>query len=270
MLRFSSRWALAVFVLLTTALAACAAPSQGSLATAPAIESSESSAAQPAALETEVTTGQVTPMTDTTSIQAQAGVETPVGQAAPTPASTGEGSTESGAPTGPTAEDNTTALDSGEATEAGENSEVASGPMQTYTDEPYGFSITYPADFRQLMTADVSKYIPPPLSEVQFFPLAMVENNATSYAPPSLAVRVYANPDGLSPQAWLSAQPELGLQSATQTPVSISGVDGIQVCGSMTIAPACAIFVAHRGAILDFIPLGAEGDVIMKGLVFTP
>jgi hypothetical protein len=114
------------------------------------------------------------------------------------------------------------------------------------------------------------RYIPAPLSEVEFYTAAAVENNATEYAPPSLAVRVYANPGGLGISEWINAQEELAVRVGSRTPTTIAGREALEVCMTAPMAGGCSLFVAQRSGIVELVPLEPGGALLLQGLLFTP
>lgn len=263
MLRKQRWFAMSFVVLWSVVLAACSAPAQPGLPTAAGVQ--EAPVVQPSTQgSVEGTTGAtaeaMSEATTETTTQAPNGAAAARGEEPVTAASGSAESAEGGA-----AGDTVAGGAEGTGTQTS-----LSGAAQVYTDATYGFAVTYGAGYRQMTNTDLGGYVPVPAAEVQFFPLAAIENNATSYAPATLAVRIYANPGSLSAEEWLKTMPEYAVPDANLEPVTLAGVPAVRACLPMTMAPGCAVVAAHRGAILAFIPLGAEGEALLEGVVFIP
>lgn len=134
---------------------------------------------------------------------------------------------------------------------------------QTYQDPDYGFEVGMPASI--VVMDGTAQVLPVPLAQVYFVDQAVANTEFADVSPPELAVRVYDNPEGKTPEQWL--QDEGVLQrfgsGATIEPYTVGDVTGVRVASMRMLAPNSAVFLAVGRAIYELQPLGLVGEQML-------
>jgi len=131
----------------------------------------------------------------------------------------------------------------------------------TYTDPTYSFTLAYPPD-RLLAPLDgeaLATLSPRPLAAVYFHDPVTVTGGLADFAPPELAVRVYANEANAPLEAWLVGAGLMASGSATE-PYAGEAAAGLRACLAIEIAPNCFIYFAGEGVVYEVTPLGPVGE----------
>jgi hypothetical protein len=150
---------------------------------------------------------------------------------------------------------------------------VASAGRARYVDPTHGFSIRHPTGF-VIQPQDVARFAqfsPKPVASVFFMNPAMAAGALAGIEPPDLDVRVYDARAVDSLEAWLVA---VGLASADSVaaarPFRNASVDGLEVCRSTMIAPACSFYVLRKGRVYQLTPMSVEGEAMARTFALPP
>jgi hypothetical protein len=131
-----------------------------------------------------------------------------------------------------------------------------------YTDQQFGFSITYPNTYVLLDAATASAAAANPVHRVWFQDKTIASGATAALEPPAFAVDVFANPDGLALAQWLDAnEPH---RDATRTAVTVGDTPGYKVALTSYVAPGQFYYVAAGNAVYRLTPLGQYGEEMLK------
>jgi hypothetical protein len=134
---------------------------------------------------------------------------------------------------------------------------------QTYQDPDYGFEVDMPASI--VVMDSTAQVLPVPVVQVHFMDEAIANSEFADVSPPELAVRVYDNPEGKTPEQWLRDEGVLqrfGAGAAIE-PYTVGEIAGVRVTSMRMLAPNSAVFVAAGRAIYELQPLGLVGEQML-------
>lgn len=126
----------------------------------------------------------------------------------------------------------------------------------TYTDQVFGFSISYP-DTYVILDKPSSPETPPAgmVHQVRFQDKHLASGATADLEPPQFRIEVFDNAAGASLDQWLSDHQVTG----TRTPAPIGKQQGVQVSLNTMMAPNQFYYLAHGSYIYRLTPLGQYG-----------
>lgn len=143
-------------------------------------------------------------------------------------------------------------------------------PWIVYRHPAFGFTLRLPGHWTEWLPPDPPDFANlPALAHIGFHDRDMVAAGTAELEPLRLLISVYANSAQLQPLAWLQVNGLLTRDEATET-LTMAGLPAVRVCSRHLIAPACAVYIAHKGLIYRFAVVAEAESSILAGLSFAP
>ena len=151
--------------------------------------------------------------------------------------------------------------------------EVLADDVALYLDRKLGFSIAYPTGF-VVSAQDPSRFgafTPTPIAAIYFMNPTMARSAFAGVEPPDLEVRLYEAGTAGSLAEWLQSTRLASADSiALAQPYHSADVNSLRICRSPMIAPACSVFVLHRGRVYQLTAISIEGETMIKTFALLP
>ena len=140
--------------------------------------------------------------------------------------------------------------------------DVATWPV--YTDQVYGFRISYPP-YYVVKTLDPSLYAgfaPVALAGVDFQDEDVAKSDTAALAQPAFSIRVFENKVQQPLETWLASA---GLVKAGQytEPYQGSHESGVSVLSKRYVSTGWVVYVAGAGVVLQLTPVGPTGKLML-------
>lgn len=143
-------------------------------------------------------------------------------------------------------------------------------PWIVYRHPAFGFTLRLPGYWTEWLPPELPDFANlPALAHIGFYDRDMVAAGTAELEPPRLLIGVYANSAQLQPLAWLQVNGLLTRDEMTET-LTVAGLPAVRVCSRHLIAPACAVYIAHKGLIYRFVVAAEAESSILAGLSFAP
>lgn len=140
--------------------------------------------------------------------------------------------------------------------------DVATWPV--YTDQTYGFRISYPP-YYLVETLDPSLYAgfaPVALAGVDFQDEDVAKSDTAALAQPAFSIRVFENKVQQPLETWLASA---GLVKAGQytEPYQGSHESGVSVLSKRYVSTGWVVYVAGEGVVFQLTPVGPTGKLML-------
>jgi hypothetical protein len=143
-------------------------------------------------------------------------------------------------------------------------------PLVLYRHDGLGLELRLPASWVEVSpTGQVTVEKLNPMARVWFHDRDMVAAGTAALEPPRLMVSLYANPGGLAPADWLTANGLIGSHDEVKT-LTVAGETAVQVCSQQLLAPGCSLYIARQDRMYRFVFPTAPDEALLNGIRFVP
>lgn len=143
-------------------------------------------------------------------------------------------------------------------------------PQVLYRHDALGLELRLPANWVEVPPAgQVTVEKLAPMAQVWFHDRDMVAAGTAALEPPRLIVSLYANPGGLAPADWLTANGLIGSDDEVRT-LTVAGQTAVQVCSQQLLAPGCSLYIARQNRMYRFVFPTVPDEALLAGLRFVP
>jgi|GEM_PF-3260130 len=142
-------------------------------------------------------------------------------------------------------------------------------PWVLYRHPAFGFTLRLPGHWTEWQPPSPVFAQVPALAHIGFHDRDMVAAGTAELEPLRLLISVYANPSQQQAPAWLEVNGLLTGDEAVE-PLTVADRPAVRVCSRRLIAPACAVYIAHKGFVYRFLVVSEAESSILAGLSFEP